>query len=77
MSQQYNMNSCPRCGERSFESFSSHDYCSSCNYSNSYLDDHEVSVPKWALDAFNSLEEKESKEEVITLPKAKEVLNAG
>ncbi len=41
---------CPRCEERTLESFSTHQYCASCNYGSS-VDAFDVAVPKWALDA--------------------------
>ena len=46
---------CPRCEAKAYEQLSTHSYCSNCNFSPTLdYEDHEVSVPRWAIAGLKS-----------------------
>jgi len=49
---------CPRCGERSLERFSTHDYCAHCNYHHVGNSGASYSLPRWAIEALKTVKPK-------------------
>ncbi len=67
---------CPRCGDGGLQRFSTHSYCVGCNYSDSYAEGDNLSIPKWALDALaNEKKNKKPKLALILNQKLRSSLN--
>ena len=66
---------CPRCRDKTYETFSSHTICHSCNYTREFDVSLKKShnVPKWAIDAFkNSLKKENLKNNEVSINNEKE-----
>lgn len=57
------MNSCPRCGDRSFEILNTHSHCYSCNFTPEIYaadfhqsDGDDLPIPKWVMEFLSSVD---------------------
>lgn len=70
---------CPRCNEKSYEIFSTHSACTSCNYSPDFLDHRklkssDLQIPPWADEHCRT---KKGKAQIIEFNKINPELNKG
>jgi hypothetical protein len=70
------MRKCPRCEEKAYQRFSTHSYCSSCNYSPDYesrygLPKDSAPIPSWVDKALADTNGQKTVSSVSLLPSLK------
>lgn len=64
---------CPRCQDETYERFSTHAYCHSCNYSPDFSIQRrqcgdDLPIPPWAYEALKQMNAKKSAAALMPLP---------